>query len=912
MRTFDVTVFKAPKLKEGRRQDGTQRDGSKAADVIWPTEGIFRSLTLDRVLGLMTTPRQAHSKFMCPLFIPGKLKDNKRKNANVLHLSMLVLDVDGGWQPEELDERFSHYCRMIYSSWSHTPSTPRMRLVLPLTRDVTKDEYLQLWYWGTSLLGEGADQSTKDAVRSYYLPVIRDYAFQWEDDGPPMLNPDDVLQNMKATGTYVDSTVSTVAEKRQLIDEEDLKVVCLEPNGSHKETTLVDWVDAAEQGDRVKVCCPFHEGSSMGSAFLVMESDRVRLTCMSEGHGHPRNEGASSWSVVWNLKAEPTTAWSGNSADRWVLRRVLAAAPRGMRGAIATEIQARGWSSLVLPPGAGEVSESWVTWRRLVSNVVPVGLRGAKLLFYRVNSNDLAELTLADASKVVRLAALLGNEWAGVRDYYGIKQNRQGEEYVSEQEAVKQLQPVLGMLCSTTLEDSTAGDGLHITKGGIHIVTSSGTYRKEDEGWDRVVPPVVGSRLAASRGVIHSRPVNVTRAQAVDALNSLRDTLNGWSFESQEWCVSYLSAFMMALPVCSEMRLDPPWIGIRAPTRSGKTKLCRFLSGATGWVHEAGQSTAYALARALDRSGAAVILDDVEGTRQGYKSRDEVMGALRSGRFTRGNLSAQGYVDYILKNPLIHAGIHDPAHDQDRNRLLEIRLERKAGHKDPSAAAMACVDEYLPVVQWAVIGDLERYRDAYDAAIGLCDVARVEPRYARNLVPAVAVCLWAGGEWTAVAEMLVDAWRVGLPETETSGEVKELEFLDLLMSAPLRWTEDESDGRTVTRERSLKNWLAARFSHERDRSEYPLIDRKRKLALPCELGAAWYPEDSDDIWLGFVPGAVRHIATKQLGARVDRAADIRRLLGAHPGFVEHSRRIKIENSVQVRATVLAVPVDDLF
>ena len=713
-RSFDITLFSAPQLKSGRREDGSQRDGSVASDVVWPTTGQPRSLSLDRVAALMTTPVQAPSKFRCPLFIPGRLKGNRRKNENVEHMSMLVLDVDGKWTPDELDDRFSSYCRMIYSSWAHSPGSPRMRVVLPLTRDVTPSEYLVLWQWGTHALGAGVDYSTKDAVRSYLLPVVRDYGFQWEDDGQELLAPATILKHAEE-GTFVSGTgsqVSSVAERRQLVDEEDLVIRAVGPGGKAREVSLADFAEKAEQGDKVKCACPFKDGSSLGSAFVVMESDRVRLTCMSEGHGHKRNDGAHAWSVVWQLKKEEAKDWAGSSADRWVLRRVLMETPRDRRGHVATEIKARGWSSMVLPPGCGEVAAAWVTWRRLVTNVVPIGLRGTKLLFYRINSNDLAELTLADASKVVRLAALLGNEWGKVRDHYGVKTTRSGEEFVSEQEAVRRLQPVLGMLCCNTLEDATAGDGLHITDSGVHVVTSAGAYRQVEDKWERVVPPVVGSRLAASRGVIHSRPVVVSKEQSVAALDAVHGVLNQWTFDDQEWAASYLTGLIFSMPVLSEMRLDPPWVALRAPTRSGKTKLCRLMDGLTGWMHLAGQSTAYALARALDRSGSAVILDDVEGTRAGFKSRDEVMGALRAGRFTRGNLSVQGYVDYILRNPLIHAGIHDPTHDQDRNRFLELRLARADGHADPSPAADGCVDEWRHAVQWGAISDLDAYRDA--------------------------------------------------------------------------------------------------------------------------------------------------------------------------------------------------------
>ena len=72
-------------------------------------------------------------------------------------------------------------------------------------------------------------------------------------------------------------------------------------------------------------------------------------------------------------------------------------------------------------------------------------------------------------------------------------------------------------------------------------------------------------------------------------------------------------------------------------------------------------------------------------------------------------------------------------------------------------------------------------------------------------------------------------------------------------------------------------------------------------------------EGSDDLYLGLIPGAVRHIAKRQLGANVERAADIRRYFDAHPGFVEHSRRVRIDDTGrQVRVTVLSLPTTDIF
>jgi predicted P-loop ATPase len=55
---------------------------------------------------------------------------------------MLTLDVDSA-KPTFLEEytALSPYATLIYSTHSHTPEAPRLRLVIPLKRDVTPDEY---------------------------------------------------------------------------------------------------------------------------------------------------------------------------------------------------------------------------------------------------------------------------------------------------------------------------------------------------------------------------------------------------------------------------------------------------------------------------------------------------------------------------------------------------------------------------------------------------------------------------------------------------------------------------------------------------------------------------------------------------------------------------------------------------
>lgn len=78
-------------------------------------------------------------------FVGGQLRDNRRKREMVVSRSMLTLDVDSanvGFIEKYISE--CKYASCLYVTHSHTPEGPRCRIVLPLTRDVTSDEYVAI------------------------------------------------------------------------------------------------------------------------------------------------------------------------------------------------------------------------------------------------------------------------------------------------------------------------------------------------------------------------------------------------------------------------------------------------------------------------------------------------------------------------------------------------------------------------------------------------------------------------------------------------------------------------------------------------------------------------------------------------------------------------------------------------
>ncbi|MEA4870893.1 MAG: virulence-associated E family protein [Christensenella sp.] len=78
-------------------------------------------------------------------FVGGQLRDNRRKRENVACRSMLTLDCDHA--DVGFIVRFIAGCKhaaCIYTTHGHTPEAPRVRVLVPMSRDVTPDEFVAI------------------------------------------------------------------------------------------------------------------------------------------------------------------------------------------------------------------------------------------------------------------------------------------------------------------------------------------------------------------------------------------------------------------------------------------------------------------------------------------------------------------------------------------------------------------------------------------------------------------------------------------------------------------------------------------------------------------------------------------------------------------------------------------------
>lgn len=156
-------------------------------------------------------------------FVGGHLRGGKRKKGMVLCRSLLTLDMDYGtpgiW--DELSMFFDHRC-CIYSTHKHTPEKPRLRLLIPLSRDVTEEEYAAVGRMVAKEVGiDLFDDTTYEAHRLMYWPsTSANGEFVYEEQGGSLLDPDAYLAKYN---DWHDASTWPVSSRQSEVIQRSLK-----------------------------------------------------------------------------------------------------------------------------------------------------------------------------------------------------------------------------------------------------------------------------------------------------------------------------------------------------------------------------------------------------------------------------------------------------------------------------------------------------------------------------------------------------------------------------------------------------------------------------------------------------------------------------------------------------------------
>jgi len=164
-------------------------------------------------------------------FVGGTFIDEMRKSENVQSRSLITLDLDNvpkQTDPWETVTAILDYAACIYSTHSHLPEKPRLRLVMPLTREVSGDEYIPIARMIASDIGiEFCDDTTFEPERLMYWPscsIDAEYRFAYNDGD--IIVPDEILaryDNWKDPSEWPRSSRAEVIIERMRQKQQDPK-----------------------------------------------------------------------------------------------------------------------------------------------------------------------------------------------------------------------------------------------------------------------------------------------------------------------------------------------------------------------------------------------------------------------------------------------------------------------------------------------------------------------------------------------------------------------------------------------------------------------------------------------------------------------------------------------------------------
>lgn len=140
-------------------------------------------------------------------YVGGYLRNGRRKPENVVHRQLVTLDID--FAHVNFWDDFTLLCpnaAILHSTHKHSETSPRLRLIMPLSREVTPEEYVAI---SRKIAGDFGidlfDNTTFETNRLMFWPSVPqdvDYYFEVQDG--PWIDADEVLDS------YIDWTDSSL------------------------------------------------------------------------------------------------------------------------------------------------------------------------------------------------------------------------------------------------------------------------------------------------------------------------------------------------------------------------------------------------------------------------------------------------------------------------------------------------------------------------------------------------------------------------------------------------------------------------------------------------------------------------------------------------------------------------------
>ena len=159
-------------------------------------------------------------------FVGGEYSSSERKEANLLNRTLLTLDIDNvvGMTIDDVEFMLvmNIDCAFVaYSTFSHQPDHPKIRIVVPLSRSVSPDEYREVSRDFTSLLSDLTfDPCSFVPNQLMYLPACPDLSIAWSVamGSEPYAVPDVIMTAARDDGDDFERAVK--AQPLDISDDE--------------------------------------------------------------------------------------------------------------------------------------------------------------------------------------------------------------------------------------------------------------------------------------------------------------------------------------------------------------------------------------------------------------------------------------------------------------------------------------------------------------------------------------------------------------------------------------------------------------------------------------------------------------------------------------------------------------------
>lgn len=150
--------------------------------------------------------------------VGGQFKNGIRKIGNLMGRDVLTLDIDHAPSDFEFEVELAYggYAHLVHSTHSHVTKHPRLRILFPLTRTITPDEYEPV----ARKLAEMADMdwfddTTFQASRIMYWPsASSDGDWFFEEGKGDFIDPDELLQSYGSNGAWKDCAAWPTSERQ--------------------------------------------------------------------------------------------------------------------------------------------------------------------------------------------------------------------------------------------------------------------------------------------------------------------------------------------------------------------------------------------------------------------------------------------------------------------------------------------------------------------------------------------------------------------------------------------------------------------------------------------------------------------------------------------------------------------------